>query len=286
VHPMALYVNVDLFKKEGIDVLKDPPSTREMFLDYAKKLTKTDAGGNITQMGYPVAQGYWNMYALWWTIMYQNGGSFASADKKKATMNSPEGIEAAQFIQDLVYKYKISPPGIIDADKEFQTGRAAMNMTGPWWINGYSKQEGLNFEVVEVPMWGNKKKAVWGANHVLYMIKTGNADKTAAAAKMIKWLSDHTGKGGWTESGMIPARKSLWPLVQDLPHRAPFMKAFDYFQDELFPMNHFQEIFVYTKQSPLLVTMQSIMDPDHKAPEAALGDLASSVQKVLDKETA
>jgi multiple sugar transport system substrate-binding protein len=284
VHPMALYVNLDLFKKEGIDVLKNPPTTREMFLDYAKKLTKTDAGGNITQMGYPVAEGYWQMYTLWWTTMYQNGGAFASGDKKKATMNSPEAIEAAQFVQDLVYKYKVSPPGITDSDKEFLTGKAAMYMTGPWWINGFTKQEGLNFETLEVPMFGNKKKAVWGANHVLYLLKSGNAERTAAASKMIKWLSDHTGKGGWTESGMIPARKSLWPLVQELPHRAAFMKSFDYLQDELFPMNHFQEIFVYTKQSPLLIAMQSIMGQDKKAPEAALTELAGQVQKVLDKE--
>jgi multiple sugar transport system substrate-binding protein len=284
VHPMALYVNLDLFKKEGIDVLKNPPTTREMFLDYAKKLTKTDAGGNITQMGYPVAEGYWQMYTLWWTVMYQNGGAFASPDKKTATMNSPEGIEAAQFVQDLVHKYKISPPGITDSDKEFLTGKAAMYLTGPWWINGFSKQEGLNFETIEVPMLGSKKKAVWGANHVLYLLKSGNAERTAAASKMIKWISDHTGKGGWTESGMIPARKSLWPLVQDLPHRQAFMKSFDYLQDELFPMNHFQEIFVYTKQSPLLVAMQSIMGQDKRAPDAALNELAGQVQKVLDKE--
>jgi hypothetical protein len=62
------------------------------------------------------------------------------------------------------------------------------------------------------------------------------------------------------------------------------MKSFDYLQDELFPMNHFQEIFVYTKQSPLLVAMQSIMGQDKRAPDAALNELAGQVQKVLDKE--
>ncbi|GEM_PF-416702 len=287
VHPMCLYVNLDLFKKEGIDPLKDPPTTREQFLDYAKKLTKTDSGGQVIQSGYPVAQGTWPMYTLWWTILYQNGGAFATPDQKKAMLNSPEGIEAAQFVQDLVYKYNISAQGIIDSDKEFLTGKAAMYMTGPWWINGFSKQEGLNFETIEVPMWGNKKKAVWGANHVLYMLKTGNAEKTAAAAKVIKWISDHTGRGGWADSGMVPARKSLWPVVQDLPHRAAFMKAFPYMQDELFPNTHFQEIFVYTKQSPMMIAMQSMMSPqDRRKPEDALNELAVAVQKVLDKGNA
>ena len=48
-------------------------------------------------------------------------------------------------------------------------------------------------------------------------------------------------------------------------------------------MNHFQEIFVYTKQSPMLIAMQSLMSADQAKPDQALGTLAESVQKTLDK---
>jgi len=43
---------------------------------------------------------------------------------------------------------------------------------------------------------------------------------------------------------------------------------------------------VYTKQSPMIIAMQSMMSADKVPPDKALNDLAVAVQKVLDKEAA
>ncbi|HEX2390886.1 MAG TPA: extracellular solute-binding protein, partial [Casimicrobiaceae bacterium] len=50
---VVLYWNKELFKEAGLDPNK-PPATWSEMVDYAKKLTKKDASGNVTQWGVQV----------------------------------------------------------------------------------------------------------------------------------------------------------------------------------------------------------------------------------------
>ena len=47
---IVLYWNKELFKEAGLDPEKGPANWDQM-VEYAKKLTKTDASGNVTQWG-------------------------------------------------------------------------------------------------------------------------------------------------------------------------------------------------------------------------------------------
>ena len=49
VRSLALFYNERLFDEAGID---GPPETMDEFIEVAKKLTKTDGAGNITQVGF------------------------------------------------------------------------------------------------------------------------------------------------------------------------------------------------------------------------------------------
>jgi len=61
--------------------------------------------------------------------LYSNGGQFLSEDGTKTMFNSPEGIEAVQFMVDMVNKYNVVQPGITTMDIDegraiFTEGRA------------------------------------------------------------------------------------------------------------------------------------------------------------------
>ena len=87
------YVNVDLFKQAGIEV----PSgewTFDQLREYAKKLTNPEKG----------IWGFVNEHSdspkHWYPL---NGGAPFSDDMSTCTINSPEVVDAMQFLTDMIY---------------------------------------------------------------------------------------------------------------------------------------------------------------------------------------
>jgi sn-glycerol 3-phosphate transport system substrate-binding protein len=63
---IVLYYNKELFKEAGLDPNK-PPATWAEMADYAKKLTKKDASGKVTQYGVQIPSSgfpYW-LFQAW-----------------------------------------------------------------------------------------------------------------------------------------------------------------------------------------------------------------------------
>lgn len=108
----------DFFKEAGLDPDK-APQTWEELANYAVKLTKRDAKtGKITRAGYNAAADTpGSAFFEFWYYLRQAGG-YTTTDAwgappteelPRAIMNSPEGIEALEFLNSLVNEYKVSP---------------------------------------------------------------------------------------------------------------------------------------------------------------------------------
>jgi multiple sugar transport system substrate-binding protein len=89
----ALFWNKDLFKAAGLDPNK-PPSTWAELSTYAKKLTKYDKKGNITQLGF--APWVTSTSAAEWP-MWANGGQLWNYKDDKPTMDQPANVAALQW---------------------------------------------------------------------------------------------------------------------------------------------------------------------------------------------
>ncbi|MCG0237725.1 MAG: ABC transporter substrate-binding protein [Firmicutes bacterium] len=200
-HPLALYYNIDLLKQAGYD---RPPETPEEFVEMAKAATdpSKDQWGFMLQVGWPTQM-------IFASAIHQFGGSLYTPDGQQAAYNSPEGVAAFQFLYDLVYKHKVSPPNVpVDGGvTAFRQGKLLFHIDGIWMMQGFKEQQGLNFGVAPVSsLFGTKQKAAWGGSHqfVLFKKKDWTAERRQAALTFIDWIGQHSVE--WAKWGQIPAR--------------------------------------------------------------------------------
>jgi multiple sugar transport system substrate-binding protein len=107
--PGGLYVNVDLFKAEGLD-LPTEDWTWDDILEAAKKLTKdTDGDGQVDQWGISnlasVGSGPGSLY---W-IVKSFGGDYWNEEITESRMNEEGTCAAMQFLGDLIWEHQVMP---------------------------------------------------------------------------------------------------------------------------------------------------------------------------------
>ena len=121
----AFYYRKDFLKEAGI---ARAPQTWDEMREAATKMVKRDAAGNITRVGFwmPTSHPY-KTAQVWLAFLWGNGGEVFDPTGKKAAFNSPEGVESAQFLGDLINKAKVDKPGTIKLDNtDFMQGKVAM----------------------------------------------------------------------------------------------------------------------------------------------------------------
>ncbi len=91
--------NKEHFRQIGVDPEK-PPATWDQLKEYALKLNRSNAGA-ITRLGWTYRPGL-SGSSLIYLYGFLNGAEFLSADGRKAQLNHPKVIEAAQWIYDLL----------------------------------------------------------------------------------------------------------------------------------------------------------------------------------------
>jgi len=231
VHPTAtLFWNKDMFEAAGLDP-EAPPTNREEFLDIAQRLTNDFNGnGRNDQWGsmIPVS---WPNYFIWFSLIHSNGGTIFNDDLTKATYGNKEGVEAFQFMYDLIYKYKVSPTNVgADDDVDaFKRGKLAMEINGIWMLSNFKDVKDLNFGAVVLPGLGTEKSAAMAGSHTLTIFKKRKQDpiKVEASAKFIKWISDNSIE--WAKSGQVPARNSVRNSAEfhDIPYMSKIAEGID-----------------------------------------------------------
>jgi multiple sugar transport system substrate-binding protein len=122
----ALYYRTDLFEAAGID---EPPTNWENFLSTAQALNQPpDIYGFMTVgRGDPALREFSDR--LW-----ENGGDFLEdgLNPSAPAWNNAAGVEALEFMRDLIWEYEVSPPGTPSYGWEensqlFAAGQAAMS---------------------------------------------------------------------------------------------------------------------------------------------------------------
>jgi len=189
-----LFMNLDLFEKAGIT----PPNadwtntdfTFASFLEMAQKLT-VKTGDKVDQWGFLVNRG-WRPWASW---VYNNGATIVSRDDKgvatSMAINSPESVEALQFLQDLMHKYMVAPRPDIESELGgfdlFATGKVGMMINNPSSVNQYRTITAFKWNVATLPIGKASRRGTGGGGSGW---ASGAGTKAPDAAwKFLKYIS-------------------------------------------------------------------------------------------------
>lgn len=220
---LVMYYNKDLFEEAGLDP-ENPPQTREEFLAAARALTMDSSGRhpgdegfdaeNLVQwaVGIPTP---WMGGTIAYAVAAQNGVTFVGSAEEgyPANFNSEAGVEAVQFLTDLVYEHHVSPTNATEQSEidAFRQGSAAMNFNGVWMLTQYQGQEGLNFGVAPFPQLGTENQRTWGGSSHLVMPvqRSGSPEEQAAALEFIAWITQPEQNLTWTSAGGLPTQPAV-----------------------------------------------------------------------------
>jgi multiple sugar transport system substrate-binding protein len=269
---LLLYWNKDLFEEAGLDP-ETPPATWDEFADAAVKLTGDG------QYGLAIADN--NTIPMWPILLWGNGGGVVSDDGTTSLLDAPETIEALEYWGGLVMDEGISPIGLAgaDADNLFQTGRAAMEIVGPWMTTGFT-EAGLNFDVAPPPE-GPAGPVTLGTS-VAFAINAQSDDATAEAAKeFIKFWNSTDSQITWAlGSGFPPTRTDVPPeALQENPFTVDFGEHSDIAKFYLTNVQSYTEV----NTNIFEATLQRFLNGEGSA-EELFTDASQEVQAILDQQ--
>jgi multiple sugar transport system substrate-binding protein len=163
----VIFYNTDIFKRAGADPI--PSDWNDKTWTFAKFLDTCTKVARITgQYALFVPRGD----RLWASFVYSNGGAIVKKDKDglaaEFALAEQPATEALQFMQDLMYKYKVAPPpseegGLGKVQDLLQNGQLAMWITNPSDGQASLKRvANLPYDVGVFPLGAGTKRGVGG----------------------------------------------------------------------------------------------------------------------------
>ena len=220
---IVLYWNKALFKQAGLDPEKGPANWDQM-VDYAKKLTKADASGNVTQWGVKIPSSgfpYW----LFQGLTTPNGALLMNEAGNETYFDKPEVVEALQYWVDLSAKHKVMPGGVIEwgtTPKDFLEQKAAMIWTTTGNLANIRSNASFPFGVAMLPAKKQPGSPTGGGNFYVFA-KTTPAEQQASL-KFIKWATAPQRAAQWSiATGYVAVTPAAWETpemkkyVQEVP---------------------------------------------------------------------
>lgn len=222
---VVLYWNKELFKEAGLDPNRAPANWTEM-LDYARKLTKKDASGNVAQWGVQVPSSgfpYW----LFQGFTTQNNVILMSQDGTRTYYDSPAVIEALQFWVDLSKKHGVMKPGVIEwgtTPKDFFERKVAMMWTTTGNLTNVRANAKFDFGVAMLPAGKRRGTPTGGGN--FYLFKKSTPPQREAALKFVRWITSAERAAQWgIDTGYVAVRPDSWDTPAMKKYVAGFPQA-------------------------------------------------------------
>lgn len=204
----CLYYNRDLFRAAGLDP-DAPPRTWEEYRRMAARLTvDLDGDGRPDQHGL-ASQITVSMFE---NLIVQNGGSLLNEDETAVAFDSPEGVEALEFMADLLVRdgSAILSQGF-DYQNDFLAGKVAMiegSSVSLAFFRDASGEPKYDFDlgIAALPAGERDTQLVAGTDVVIFR---SDPAREAKAWEFVKWFTDTEQTARWAaETGYLPVRRS------------------------------------------------------------------------------
>ena len=275
VRSLALFWNKDLFAEAG---LSGPPETLDEMVEFAKKLTKKDANGNYTSVGFAVDTDGQDHH--WWreVLIRLYGGQPYSDDGKTIAYTTEAGAKALKFITDFEATHKVGSNGFMNRGQDaFAAGQAGMVLDGSFRISKFAKTEGLNFAISELPG-HNGKRFNFSSYWVNGISSKADGEKKAAAEKFLQHITSDAAMQLWLDTvGELPAKPAVALVDANKTHPlyGPFIRGLSYANATAFVSEK--------PQRKSLIDAYDMVVLQGADPAAALKKVAKAEQEVFDE---
>jgi multiple sugar transport system substrate-binding protein len=216
IGPILLYYNKNLFDKAGIPTpAPDEPISWEEFRQSATELTNAGA----KEYGY-VLQPVFDAMVPW---LWSGGGDYMNAAETECTLNTPESIEAMEFVVSMFAKDKIAAPITDLANpnygvETFYSGKVGMYTDGPWQFINIETNSNFEWGIAPMPA-GPAGSVTWAAGSGFGISNTTESPDAAWDALKVITSTESLKKTAKAGRG-YPARKSAVPAFED-PNAPP-----------------------------------------------------------------
>ncbi len=184
----GLYWNVDHLSEAGYDASR-PPQTLAELDEYARRLTRLDASGQIERLGFYPAFDNWNAPGWLWTF----GGELFDWGQGRVTLVSPAHLRALSWMQSYGQRLRFADvqrfyQGLNGSLEAFANGRVSLLPHAATFIPYLKRQfPQLRFETGRVPSPPEGRNGVWpGGLAVVVPVGGGEAE---AVGKLLRFLA-------------------------------------------------------------------------------------------------
>jgi multiple sugar transport system substrate-binding protein len=216
--PNTISYNMDAFKAAGVKYNENWDWAE--YRATLKKLTKSDG----SQYGGPLFTGLAG--AIPWAFIYGNGGTWVNETADESVTNSPQTVEAYQFLVDMAMKDKSTPVTATIAGltytQQFTDGKVATIWSHPWGLAAF-KDAKFNWDVGLPPLRNGKRALEFETCSIVMSKNTKNVEP---AWTLIKFLGmDPDCLKIMTEAGVLPSTKDA--VILD-PKMKKFQRAMEF----------------------------------------------------------
>lgn len=209
---IALFYNTELIEEAGVDVESltwSPDSTQDTFLPALQKLTADAEDNNPGDEHFdPDSVEIWgfnaqnDLQAIWLEFLAQNNGQFQDGDKY--VFSTPEGVEAFEYLVDLINSDHVSPPASeTNADGDFARslfvqGKLALFQSGQYSLPAMADID--SFEWGIAPMVEGPEGRI-GVVHGVAALANANSDHPEETIRVLEWIASAEGQRPLGETG-------------------------------------------------------------------------------------
>ncbi|ONI41427.1 hypothetical protein AN639_10865 [Candidatus Epulonipiscium fishelsonii] len=198
----VFYYNKTLFEEAGVKTPAEYVAEGNWNMNTMLQVAKEIQAASSAEFGVVAEPSRWKAFV----------GDDWVDENKNVDVTSTQFAEDLQFMADLWLKEGVAPNvedlTTLGASDRFAQGNAAMYMIGRWMAVKLDTVEGLDWDIVPMPIARENDAYTWVDSVCLSVIK--NTEHPEEAMKFIKFYVDEWAQAEMASSGLgIPVRKSV-----------------------------------------------------------------------------
>ncbi len=207
----VIYWNKAAFEAAGLDP-ETPPRTWDELVEMGKKLTIRDASGTVTQWGVRIPSSGFPSWLFTGLVAANGQDGLANDAGTEVYFDTPEVVEALEYLVSLTSEHEIMAPGIIEwgaTPRAFMDGESAIAWTTTGNLTNIRTNAPFDFGVGMLPANVRPGAPTGGGN--FYLFSGHGEEETRAAIDFVKWATAPEQAADWSiATGYVAPRADTW----------------------------------------------------------------------------